>query len=164
MFVEDSVDVPLRFAVAREALEIALFGELAAESRRAADIGDTFLMRVGPFGSHHFAKSVRVRVVRARCSTRSITIAVRWEPTGPSQRLFPDLDADLTLDAGGPDDGSQLRVVACYRPPLAAITAGLDRAIMSKAARKTLAAFLAEIVKHLVAISNNIPTPAPTPS
>lgn len=153
MFVESCVRVPLTFAAGRAAFEIALDGGLVAESRCAADDGATFVTRVGPYGSRGLAKQVRVQILDVRRSRRDIKVALRWEPTGVSRRFFPSLDADLTFarDCG---EGA-LAIIACYRPPLAAISAGFDRAVMSRAAQRTLDALLARISTVLITIDQN---------
>ena len=43
-------------------------------------------------------------------------LALRWEATGAGGRLFPVLDADLTLAPDG--EGTVLPLAGSYRPPL----------------------------------------------
>lgn len=113
-------------------------------------------MRVGPFGHGALAKQVRVQILPARVAHEHVVVPLRWQATGAAYRLFPSLDADLNLHAAGP--GSVLSIVASYRPPLEALGAGLDRALMSRVAKRTLDSLLADISTRLVASHDHIDT------
>jgi hypothetical protein len=89
VFVEAHSPLPLPFNTARAALDAALAdGGLIEESKRAADEGASFLMRVGPGGSRGFAKQVLVEVLPFGCAGRKVVVPLRWQPTGTSGRLF----------------------------------------------------------------------------
>ncbi|HEY5456786.1 MAG TPA: hypothetical protein VIJ96_15085 [Acidothermaceae bacterium] len=149
MFVEAQSPLPLPFSAVHAALDAALAdGGLTEESRRAAEEGASFLMRVGPGGSRGFAKQVLVEVLPFDYVGRKVVVPLRWQPTGPAGRLFPSLEANLTIsevDASG----SLVSIVASYEPPLDAVGAGLDRMLLSRAAGATLTALLREIVTKL---------------
>jgi dienelactone hydrolase len=49
---------------------------------------------------------------------------MRWEATGVTGRLFPALDADITLTAEG-DQATAVTLTGVYRSPLGALGAGL---------------------------------------
>jgi hypothetical protein len=149
VFVEAESPLPLPFNAVHAALDAALAdGGLTEESRRAAEEGASFLMRVGPGGSHGFAKQVLVEVLPFDYMGRKVVVPLRWRPTGPTGRLFPSLEANLTIsEAGG--SGSLISIVASYEPPLDAVGAGLDRILLSRAAGATLTALLREIVTKL---------------
>jgi hypothetical protein len=49
---------------------------------------------------------------------------LRWEATGPGGRLFPALDADITLTPAG-EHATLLGLAGCYRPPLGSWGRGL---------------------------------------
>jgi hypothetical protein len=149
VFVEAHSPLSLPFSAARAALDAALAdGGLIEESRRAAEEGASFLMRVGPGGSRGFAKQVLVEVLPFDWVGRKGVVPLRWQPTGPAGRLFPSLEANLTVsEADGA--GSLVSIVASYEPPWDAVGAGLDRILLSRAAGATLTALLREIVTKL---------------
>jgi hypothetical protein len=149
VFVEAHSPLSLPFTVAHAALDAALAdGGLTEESRRAAEEGASFLIRVGPGGSRGFAKQVLVEVLPFDCVGRKVVVPLRWQPTGAAGRLFPSLEANLTI-SGADGSSSLVSIVASYQPPLDAVGAGLDRILLSRAARATLAALLREIVTKL---------------
>ena len=149
MFVEAQSPLSLPFSAVHAALDAALAdGGLTEESRRAAEKGASFLMRVGPGGSRGFAKQVLVEVLPFDYVGRKVVLPLRWRPTGPAGRLFPSLEANLTIsEVDG--IGSLVSIVASYEPPLDAVGAGLDRILLSRAAGATLTALLREIVTKL---------------
>jgi hypothetical protein len=149
VFVEAYTSLLLPFDSAKAALDAALAsGGLTEESRRAAEEGASFLMRVGPVGSRGFAKQVLVEVLPSHWVGHKVVVPLRWEATGTAGRLFPSLDANLTL-ADETNGRTALSIVATYRPPLDAVGAGLDRMVLSRAASATLTALLGEIVAKL---------------
>ncbi|HUY99290.1 MAG TPA: hypothetical protein VMU89_02995, partial [Thermomicrobiaceae bacterium] len=95
-----------------------------------------------------FAKQVLVEVLPFDCVGRHVVVPLRWRPTGPAGRLFPSLEANLTISETD-GSGSLVSIVASYEPPLDALGAGLDRIVLSRAAGATLTALLREIVTKL---------------
>jgi hypothetical protein len=77
----------------------------------------------------------------------SAVLTLRWEATGPGGRLFPALDADITLTPAG-ERATLLRLAGSYRPPLGSLGAGLDRAILHRAAA-TIRAFLSRVADSI---------------
>ena len=75
-------------------------------------------------------------------------LALRWEATGPDGRLFPALDADISLTPAG-EHATRLSLAGVYRPPLAALGAGLDRAVFHKVADATVRSLLARVADVL---------------
>ena len=75
---------------------------------------------------------------------RSVLSGLRWEAAGPGGDLFPVLDADITLTADG-DEAAWLRLGGVYRPPLDALSAGLDAAIIKQIAAATIRSFVARV-------------------
>jgi len=149
VFVEVDSPLLLPFNAAHAALDAAVAdGGLTEESRRAAEEGASFLIRVGPGGSRGFAKQVLVEVLPFECVGRKVVVPLRWRPTGTASRLFPSLEANLTI-SGDEGSVSLISIVASYQPPLDAVGAGLDRILLSRAARATLTALLREIVAKL---------------
>jgi hypothetical protein len=164
MFVEAELAVPLPYGVAKDALDRAVAdGGLVAESHRAVDEGLVFLMPVGPRGSHGPAKDVLVRFLPAHQVGGRYVLPLRWEVTGPTGSLFPTLDGNLELVAGG-EAVSRLSIVASYDPPLGRLGATIDRAGMSRIASATMTALLREVASQLVhwaRLPNAVATPPP---
>lgn len=123
-------------------------GGLVAESERAASEGLTFVMPVGPRGAHGPSRDVLVRVVPTRQEQGHAVVALRWEAVGPTGKLFPSLDGNLTLTTV--DDGtSLLSIVASYRAPLGALGEALDRSVLSRVASATVKSLLDEVVAKI---------------
>jgi hypothetical protein len=150
MFVQADLPLALPFDAAARALDRAMAdGGLVSESRRAMADGLEFVMPVGPRGSHFPGKQVVVHLLPARRVGQRLVVALRWETTGPTGRLFPALDADLELAAGEDPAMSRLSIIGRYRPPLATVGETLDRVVMSKVASATMTAVLREVATQL---------------
>src|SRR5947209_5883528 len=135
MFVKADLPLALSFDVAAGALDRAMAdGGLVAESRRAMADGLEFVMPVGPRGSHFPAREVIVRLLQARRLGPRVVVDLRWETSGPTQRLFPALDAILELAVGENPNMSRLSIIGRYQPPLATRGQTLDIVVMSKVA------------------------------
>ena len=78
----------------------------------------------------------------------SAALALRWEATGPGGRLFPALDADIWLTPAG-EHSTRLSLAGVYRPPLAAVGAGLDKAVFHRVADATIRSLLARVADVL---------------
>ena len=90
--------------------------------------------RVGPRGSAPgMSRLVQVHFRDLMIREGLAALTLRWETAGPGGGLFPALDADITLTPAG-DPASLLKLAGAYRPPLRALGAGLDRAIMHRVA------------------------------
>jgi len=146
MFVGDEMQLEVSFAVARDRLrQLAEAGTLLGTSEDAYDHGTTSLERVGVPG---LSKLVRVQVRELAWTDQSAGLAIRWEATGPGGGLFPVLDADLTLAPIG-DRATILALAGAYRPPLGAMGAALDRAILHRVASATIRAFLGQVARRI---------------
>jgi hypothetical protein len=146
VFVGDEVRLEVGFAVARDRLrQLAEGGALIGTSQDAYDHETTGLERVGVPG---LSKLVRVQVRELAGTDRSVGLALRWEATGPGGGLFPVLDADLTMTPAG-ERITILALAGVYRPPLGAMGAALDRAILHRVASATIRAFLAQVARRI---------------
>ena len=143
MFVGDETRLDISFAVARERLiRLAQRDALFAPSADGYGAG---LARVGP---GVVSKLVRVQVRELSWTEKSGGLALRWEATGPGGKLFPVLDADLTLvDFGA--QGTLVALAGVYRPPLGALGQALDRAVLHRVAVSTIKGFLAHVAAKL---------------
>jgi hypothetical protein len=143
VFVGDEVRLAVDFAVARERL--TRLGESGALFAPSADVYGPGLARVGP---GLVSKLVRVQVRELTWTEKSGGLALRWEATGAGGKLFPVLDADLTLvDFGA--QGTLVALAGVYRPPLGALGQALDRAVLHRVADATIEGFLARVAAQL---------------
>ena len=107
------------------------------------------LIRVGPFGDVPGASKL-VKVSPEPVPRDDVVVlALRWEATGATGRLFPVLDADLTMRPAGAGH-TLMRLDGAYRPPLGGVGAGLDRVVVGRAATATIRSLLARIADALV--------------
>lgn len=124
-------------------------GWLTGASEGAYDSGLVGLLRVGPLGDVRGAsKLVRVYVRDLVRKDDSAVLTLRWEATGAGGAMFPALDADITLTSAG-ENLARLTLDGAYRPPLAALGAGLDRAILNRVATATVRTLLGQIAAVL---------------
>ena len=84
-----------------------------------------------------------------------MVLPLRWEATGVTGRLFPVLDADLTMTPAGAGQ-TLMTLNGAYRPPLGGIGAELDRVVFRRAAAATIGSLLTRIADVLAS-----PAPAP---
>ena len=153
MFVRSEVSLPVGFAAA-EARLTALAGDGWLNEASASAYDDGLggiegLARVGPFGDiPGVSKLVRVMTREIVRRGDNAVLTLRWQATGPGGRLFPALDADITLTAQGAQ-ASLLTLDGAYRPPLAGLGAGLDRAMLNRVATRTATALLRQLASAI---------------
>jgi hypothetical protein len=151
MFVSHKLTLAVRFQAAQARLESLTHGGwLSTASGDAYAEGLAGLIRVGPFGDVLGAsKLVRVSLVDPVPREDLMVLPLRWEATGVTGRLFPVLDADLTVtpaDAGR----TLMKLDGAYRPPLGAAGATLDRVLLGRAAEATIRSLLTRIAVAVV--------------
>lgn len=147
MFVSDEVVVHLGFPAARARLANMIHGGgLQAPSAEAYDNGLVKMLRVGP--SPVLSRLVRAEFRDLVVRDESCLLTMRWEATGPGGSLFPVLDADITVTQLA-ENATRLRLDGSYRPPLGAVGAGIDRAVLHRAATATIRAFITSIADAL---------------
>jgi hypothetical protein len=83
------------------------------------------------------SKLVEVHFLKVVTRGESAVLALRWEATRPGRQAVPALDADMSLTLAG-KHSTRLSLAGVYRPPLAALGAGLDRAVFHKVADATV--------------------------
>lgn len=148
MLIADEILVHLSFPAARDRLATLVYGSLVRAAEGAYGEVLAGLTRVGPLGARAgLSKLVDVHVLELVSREDSAVLTVRWEATGPAG-LFPALDADITLTPAGPA-ACRMSLAGAYRPPLAALGAGLDKAILHRAAQATSRSFLNRIAQDL---------------
>jgi hypothetical protein len=152
MFVGDETRMQVSAAAAAARLVNLLGGSsLVQASHMAWGEG---IARVGPAGPvPGMSKLVRVHFLPLEQRGEITTVALRWEAMGPGGRLFPVLDANITLIPDG-QHATLLGLEGVYGPPGGAAGAGLDQVILHHLAAATIRSFL----RH---ISSAITDPAP---
>jgi hypothetical protein len=106
-------------------------------------------LRVGPLGQLPGAsRLVRVQMLDPVYRDDTMTVGLRWEAAGATGGLFPLLDADISLSAGG-GGSARLVLTGCYRPPFGALGTGLDRMLMHTVAELTIRSFVNRIARSL---------------
>ncbi len=150
MFVADEVVLGLSLGSAQARLaDLAHRGSLTSASQAAYGDGLAGLIRVGPRGAvRGMSKLVEVRFRDLVTRDDSALLTLRWEATGPGGGLFPALDADITLTPAG-EQATRLTLAGSYRPPLAAVGAGLDKAILHRVATATIRSLLSRVTDAL---------------
>jgi len=155
VFVRSELPLPVGYAVAEARLAELAGGQWLTEASASAYDsglgGLEGLARVGPFGDVPVASKLVKVFARdvVRREGRAV-LTLRWQATGPGGSLFPALDADITLAPDGPQ-GSLLTMDGAYRPPMAGLGAGLDRAILNRVATRTARALLRQIADLMTA-------------
>jgi hypothetical protein len=104
------------------------------------------MLRVGP--SPVIWRLARAEFLDLVVRDESCLLTLRWQAIGPAGSLFPVLDADITVTPHA-EDAVILRLDGSYRPPLGALGAGVDRALLHRAAVSTVRAFLTSICDAL---------------
>ncbi len=140
MFIGDEVRAEVGVAAARARLASLLGGAaLSTASHEAWGEGSA---RVGPARPvPGLSKLVQVRVREPVQRGAMTVVTLRWEATGASERLFPVLDADITLIPDG-DDATLIGLEGVYGLPAGSAGEMLDRAILHRIAAATIRSFL----------------------
>jgi hypothetical protein len=164
MFVSHELAIDVGFQAARARLvNLTHGGWLSTASGGAYDDGLTGLIRVGPFGDvPGTSKLVSVRLLEPVPADNVMVLPLRWEATGVTGRLFPVLDADLTMTPAGAGQ-TLMTLNGAYRPPLADIGAGLDRVVLHRVATTTIRSLLTRVAEAL-ASPGPATGPAPRPA
>lgn len=144
MFVAEQARAQISAAAATARLANLISGSsLIYASHQAWGDG---LARMGPMPTLSKLVQVHFREPVQRGDVTLLTL--RWEATGPAGRIFPVLDADITLTPDG-KDATLLRLDGAYRPPGGAVGARLDRVILHRIATATVRSFLTRITEAI---------------
>ncbi len=150
MFLAEETIVAAGFADAAARLAHVLsHGSIHAASVTAYEHGQAAILRAGLAGHRPGpSKLVRVQFLTPVQRGATLTLALRWEVTGPAGELFPALDADLLLARAG-EEQVLLGLTGSYRPPPGPAGAALDRALLRRiatASARSLLGHLAEAI------------------
>ena len=150
MFVAAEMGLDLSYpAAAARLANQARGGPLTRMSQGAYGDGLAGLVWVGPVGAvPGVSRLVRVHVRDVVTRGEGTVLALRWQAAGPGGRLFPALDADMSLTPAG-ERSARLSLAGAYRLPLDALGAGPDRAVLHKAAGATVRSLLARVADVL---------------
>jgi hypothetical protein len=151
MFVAHKLELGVGFRAAQARLVKLACGEDLCDASRDAYDGELARMvtRLGPFGDlGGVSKLVRVRFLDPVYRDDAMRLALRWEITGMTGRLFPVLDADITLTPNG-EHATRLAMAGSYRPPLGRVGAALDRMILNQVATGTTRALMQRLADAL---------------
>jgi hypothetical protein len=159
MFLAEETIVAAGFAdAAARFAHVISYGSIHAASVAAYEHGQAAVLRVGPAGDMPgLSKLVRVQFLAPVQHGATLTLALRWEATGPAGELFPALDADLVLAREG-EDQVRLGLTGSYRPPLGRAGAALDRALLRRITTATACSLLGGLAE---AIADPQPEPQP---
>ena len=148
MFLSDQCMLAVSIGAARARLVNLVYGGwLGGASAAVYRDGIERLLRVGPFDDlPGVSRLVRVQVLDPVDRDDWVTIGIRWEALGVTGGLFPVLDADIGLTAEG-EEGTRMTLNGVYRPPLAALGAGLDR--VHKVATATIHSLMTNLARAL---------------
>jgi hypothetical protein len=148
MFVAQDLTIGAGSRAAQARFENLLHGTwLAQMSQAACDGGVAGLLRVGPAGPIA-SKVVRVSFLNPMYRDDVMTVGLRWEAVGAADRLFPVLDANISISPAG-EETARLALAGSYRPPLGRLGAELDRAVMHQVATATMRCLLRSVADAL---------------
>ena len=147
MFIGDEVRAEVSHAAASTRIA-GLLGGTALRTASHAAWGEG-IVRVGPAGPlPGLSRLVQVRVTEPVQRGAVTQLALRWEAIGAGERLFPVLDADITLIPDG-DDGTLIGLQGVYRPPAGPAGEIADRVILHRIAAATVRSFLNRVAAAL---------------
>jgi hypothetical protein len=155
MFVTQALTIAVGYRAAQARFTNLLRGSwLAGVSEAAYDGGLTGLLRVGP-AAPVAAKLVQVRLLDPIYRGDVMTVALRWEATGPAGSLFPVLDADIAISPGAEEgtpaaqQSARLALTGAYRPPLGRLGAGIDQVVLHRVATATMRQLLGSVAETI---------------
>jgi hypothetical protein len=165
MFVAGDFMVDLSFPIAQARLaEAAYRGSVsrAAESAYGDGLAD-LIQSVHAGAAPGIPELAEVRSRDFVVHHGSAVLTLRWEARAPGGKLFPALDADITLiPAGG--NATQISLAGVYRPPPTWPGAGSGRRIWHRAAAATIRFFLARLSAVLADAHDGEPSVEPADS
>jgi hypothetical protein len=150
MFLTDQRVLPVGIDVARMRLvDLVHGGWLSGASKAAYHDAIDHLLPVGLSSDVPCVSwLVRVEVLEPVHRRDSMTMGMRWEAFCVTGGLFPALDADIRLTTEG-EAGTRMTLNGVYRPPLAALRAGLDRVLLHRVATATIHSLMTNLARAL---------------
>jgi hypothetical protein len=144
MFVEHHVEVAIPVATLENML-LERFHHVEVLGETVYRKGEELRSKVGP--DHPFAKEVVLNLGHPRISHSGLAIPLNWRATG-AQTLFPRLTGELEISRASVDH-SRLRIRGSYDPPFGWIGDVVDRLLLERVARMTVADWLERVAASL---------------
>lgn len=144
MFVEHEVEVRVPIADL-ENLLLERFRDAEMLGESVYRKGEELRSKVGP--EQPFAKEVVLSLGHPRISHSGLAIPLTWRATG-ARTLFPRLSGELEVSRHSVDT-SRLRIRASYDPPFGWIGDVVDRLLLERVARLTVADWLERVSQDL---------------
>lgn len=144
MFVEHSVEVDVPVG-SLETMFLKRFRDAEVLGEAVYRRGEELRSRVGP--DQPFAKEVVLNLGHPRISHSGLAIPITWRATG-ARTLFPRLTGELEITRTSVDR-SRLRLRASYDPPFGWIGDVVDRLLLERVARLTVADWLERVAEDL---------------
>jgi hypothetical protein len=161
MLIGDHVLLNVGFAAARARLgNLAVGGVLLGASEYA--YGETITSLAGAGSVAGVSQLAGVRPGDFTEGPGIAQLPVHWEATTADGRLFPALDAELTLTSLG-DQATVFALAGVFRPPPGLADAGPDRDIVCWFAAAAIRVFLARLACALVHPSGAAPARSARP-
>lgn len=142
MFVDYSADIDLPAPLV-SGLLVSHVKEMEGLGATAYRRGEELHSRVGPGG--RVAKEVVVALGSPHMSRSGMVLPVSWRATG-APALFPRLEGELGIEATGPGRAA-IHLRASYRVPLGSMGELVDRLLLSRLARSTVADWVDRIAE-----------------
>jgi hypothetical protein len=156
VFIRYYVDLPLGFGPVEDALLDAPPSWLPGLLRAAEHRGQHLLAEVGfNVDTRRIDKEVEIEIGEPKRSAHVTALPMTWRATG-SERLFPQLDADLEIAALG-SGRTQLSISARYRAPMGPVGRILDKALLHRVAEATLKDFLDGVAERVSVLQEASP-------
>jgi len=142
MFVDYATEVDMP-APRLSGLLVSNITEMEGFGAAAYRRGEELHSRVGPGGP--LAKEVVVALGSPQMRRSGMVVPVTWRATG-AQALFPRLNGDLGVESRE-GDRSALHLRVSYQPPLGSVGSLVDRLLLARVARSTVADWVDRIAE-----------------
>lgn len=108
---------------------------------------------VGLPGGHHVSRTVRIGVGPMLEDDDAMALPIWWEDAEHPD-LFPTFDGGMEMRAEG--EGTELRLVGSYQPPLGTLGRFADSLVGHRVALASLESFLAATSDRLIALAGSV--------
>ena len=150
MFVGDEVLLEIGFKAAQaQVTDLSRSGFLVTAAKDSYGEWITGLTDDWPAGSAPGASRLTgVHIREPPVCEDGAVFALRWEAVGLEGRLFPALDADVTLTAVG-DQATLLRLSGAFRMPPGLTGSGLNQEFVRRLAGTTIRGFIKRVADEI---------------
>jgi hypothetical protein len=149
VFVGDEVLLEISFKAAQaQVADLSRSGSLVTAAKDSYGEGITSLVGGWPADSAGASRLTGVYIREPRVCEDAAVFALRWEAIGPEGRLFPALDADITLTPVG-DQATLLTLSGAYRMPSGLSGSEDDQEIVHRLAGATIRSFIKRVADEI---------------